>query len=151
MRRNEYNIFGDEIEVEPEPFELPQGHRAISDAKPQCYSYSYSNPLSQGALICQTDNWPRSYDPKTHDIHSAYSDRMQRWDSKNYSALCKEYGGEQNWGNSLKHLSDKDLKEFAQMAFKLPEKPVAVRVIHAFNVSNGYSCPVVEAMVEISR
>lgn len=114
---------------------------------PMVSHYSYSNRQSQGALICQTHNFPDGYSRTTEHYSSAYSDRIGQWDGdrlKRASAIAG--GGDQAWAYRLPSLSDEKLKEFAQVALDLPVVPKHVRVIHYFNVSNGYSCPVVEAI-----
>lgn len=129
-----------------EPRPLPAGHRRLERAKPRTYCH-YSNDASQGALIAQTTNWPDSYDPTTTEHSSAYSDRLRSWDAKRYARTCELAGtGEQGWSGTLPKLNNQALVNFAQWALNLPCKPIAVRVIHYFNVSNGYSCPVVEAL-----
>ncbi len=44
--------------------------------------------------------------------------------------------------------SDQKLREFAQWALNLSVLPTHVRIVHHYNVSNGYSCPTVEAVYE---
>lgn len=123
---------------------IPAGHVAIDKPRPRTYYNHYSNEASQGALICETPRFPKSYNPKTHELHSAYSDRISSWDRDRYDAACEIAGGGcQSWSSSL---HGKDLRQFATVALDLKSEPIAVRVVHYFNVSTGYSCPVVMAI-----
>lgn len=36
--------------------------RKLSPAKPKTFNYHYSNPSSQGALVCQTKGFPEEHD-----------------------------------------------------------------------------------------
>ena len=135
----------------PKKVIVPDGCRETYTPKHQrCDYYHYSNPNSQEALICQTPDFPAYFDPKTQDYQMAYSDRLQQWDWKAYKSLCDEYGGEQAWAYKLPGLSVKELLVFGQKALKLKQLPDAVRIVHHFNVSNGYSCPTVEAILGVS-
>jgi len=136
-----------DIEGPPRKREIPpEGHVPTAEVKPRCSYYHYSNKRSQGALICQTPNFPDHYNPKIHELWSAYSDRVAGWDYDRYQRVCQKYGGDQVWSSRLPGLSKKQLKEFAKEILELPEMPIHVRVVHWFNVSNGYSCPTVEAI-----
>lgn len=127
---------------------LPRGHRRLERPRyMHCWSFHYSNPQSQNALICQTPDFPDSYDPTTHSVSEAYSDRMQGWDYKHFRAICEMAGtGDQGWSRTLPRKSPEELRAFAQFALKLPVLPDHVRVVHWFNVGNGYSCPTVCAV-----
>lgn len=129
---------------------LPKGWHRISRPKPPCHSYHYSNPASQNALVCETADFPAGYNPATHDLFTAYSDRIAGWDRKRYERACAIAGtGDQGWAQRLPSLGDEKLIEFAKVALNIEDRTVtAVRIIHAFNVSNGYSCPVVMAVFE---
>jgi len=118
----------------------------MDKVKPPTYYYSYSEPASQGALICETSDFPIVFNRNTVEIHSAYSDRMQGWDSKHYQELCNMIGaGEQSW-HIMKGFGDQKLREIAKFAFKLDVLPLHVRIIHYYNVATGYSCPVIVAV-----
>lgn len=128
---------------------VPAGWHELTEPKPRTYQYSYSNEASQGALICETAGFPDAYNPATHECHSAYSDRMASWDNKRFVEACKlAGGGDQAWAYRLPALSPQKLREFAQFALKLESPPAHVRIVHHYNVSNGYSCPTVEAITE---
>lgn len=127
--------------------ELPAGAVRMEEPKPRTHQYSYSNSASQGALICETRGFPDYYMPETEDCHSAYSDRMAGWDSARFQRACNIAGsGDQAWAYRLPGLGDEGLRQFAQECFGLAKPPEHVRVIHYYNVSNGYSCPVVVAI-----
>lgn len=139
-----YNYF----EMKPQRRKLSPvrpGNCRIEDPKPRTSYYHYTNDESQGALICETPDFPDQW--KLKDIHEAYSDRMQMWDAVNYDKACKLAGtGEQGWSYALPRLGHDALCEFAKVALKLDKMPKHVRIIHYYNVSNGYSCPVVMAL-----
>lgn len=126
---------------------LKPGHTALRGVNPPCGWYHYSQPRSQNALICKTKGFPLGYDPETEKVVSAYSDRIMQWDGKRFDEACEiAGGGDQGWASRLPNLTDSRLKEFARVALGLDDKPLHVRVVHHFNVSNGYSCPTVEAI-----
>ena len=132
-----------------EPYPNPEGHYDIERPKPPCGHYSYSNSSSQGSLITQTNNFPDSYDPGTHDYSVAYSDRIQGWDMGRMTEACELAGGvDQYWAYSLPHLSEEQLLEFARVTLNTPVTPEYVRVVHHYNVATGYSCPTVHAVYE---
>lgn len=140
----EYWLDTPEREFEP----TPEGWCSTSRPKPECHIYSYSNPDSQGALICETKDFPDNYDPEIHEYHAAYSDRIQGWDPERFKRACEiAGGGDQSWSRLI-GASDSKLKEFAFVALALPKKPEHVRVVHHYNVSNGYSCPTIEAVIK---
>lgn len=117
------------------------------DVKSPVYNYSYSNELSQNALICTTANFPSFINPKEFELCSAYSDRLAGWDYAHYQELCKMVGcGEQAWAYKLSGLGDEKLKEIAKFAFKKTKFPIHVRFIHAYNIATGYSCPIIQAI-----
>ncbi len=128
------------------PASLPNTAVVLSDPKQKTGQYSYLNERSQGALICETKGFPGYYDEAISSHRLAYSDRMHGWDSDRFNELCKLAGGDQGWAYSLPKFSDTALKEFAKLALDLPNMPDHVRVVHHFNVSNGGSCPTVEAI-----
>lgn len=123
--------------------------RQLERPKPPCGYYHYSNDASQGSLICETPGFPGGYDPSTQDYHAAYSDRLSSWDRKRFEKLCEmARGGDQGWGSRLQNMTEDRLREFARVAFDLATPPAHVRVVHYFNVSNGYSCPTIEAICD---
>ena len=139
-------INGEVDETKKKKTQIPAGMKRLEPVEPRSDYYHYSNPDSQGALICECGNcdW---YNGSEEEYSCAYSDRLQGWDAKHYTETCKLAGtGEQGWAYRLPSLSEQELKEFAQHALKLPVLPRAVRVTHWFNVSNGYSCPSIEAI-----
>lgn len=124
-------------------------HRLVSlpTPKPPAFNNHYSNPNSQGALICQTPGFPGEYDNTTEQHTIAYSDRIDGWDHDRFKNTCEIAGtGDQGWAITLPQLSTKKLKEFAKVALDLPVTPKHVRIVHHYNVANGYSCPTVEAV-----
>lgn len=121
----------------------------FDEVKSPTHYYHYSNSESQGALIAQTKDFPAGWVKPREAVSSAYSDRMRGWDSDNFEKACKiAGGGDQMWSQCLRGVSDEKLKEFAKVALKLSAVPKHVRIIHYFNVSNGYSCPVVVAIYD---
>jgi hypothetical protein len=113
--------------------------------KPRAFYNHYSNPASQGALICQTGGYPNRCD--RDKLHVAYSDRIAGWNYDRFKEACEIAGtGDQGWAEALPNLTNARLKEFAQVALNLPELPVHVRAVHHFNVATGYSCPTIEAI-----
>lgn len=145
---NGFGYYSTEPTPRREQPKLPAGHRRLArPAYEYCHYYHYSNPESQNALIVETKGFPNSFNPATHEVSEAYSDRMRQWDSKHYSAILAMVGtGEQGWPSALKGRADSWLCEFAQFALKLPVLPDHVQVVHWYNVSNGYSCPTVLAV-----
>ena len=149
MPRNasDFDIWtGEMLPKTKKPKPIPAGCRAIKQPKPRCSYYSYSNPNSQEALICETRGFPH-YVPKGMRFREAYSDRIRGWDSDRYTHACAiAGGGDQSWGSCLPLLSDDQLREFAKAALNLKVTPLHVRVVHWYNVSSGYSCPTVAAI-----
>lgn len=128
---------------------IPRFHREITQPKLPTYYYHYSNPASQGALICETKGFPDYYNPRKEDLATAYSDRIRSWSQERFNAACTiAGGGDQIWSRTLPQLSDAKLKAFATVALDLKVKPKHVRVIHYFNVSNGYSCSLIVALLD---
>ena len=143
------NNNGDVYEWEaPRPkVKIPAGAIDLWDwVKPSTYHYSYSNPESQNALAKATAGFPDFIRRNDYDVHSAYSDRLCSWDAKRFDEVCKLLGGDQVWAYKAQAMNDSELKEVAKIAFDLKELPDHVRIIHTYNVSNGYSCPVIEAL-----
>lgn len=130
------------------------GMKEVDDSyvKPRTSYYHYSNPNSQGAIICEVGNFDY-YNPETESITSAYSDRLISWDSAHYEKVVKEFeiSGDQAWAYNLPKLNNKDLIKFAKEMLKLPVLPRAVRVLHWYNVSNGYSSPSIEAIYKSKK
>ncbi|MFK5950956.1 MAG: hypothetical protein QM500_19565 [Methylococcales bacterium] len=117
----------------------------LEKPRPKTSFYSYSYPASQGALICETVGFPDKCLSSEHKI--AYSDRICGWDYDRFQKACEIAGtGDQGWSSALPKLNETTLKHFAQVALKLDAEPKHVRVVHHFNMSNGYSCPTVEAV-----
>jgi len=100
---------------------VPRGMDKISPVKPRTNYYHYSSDDSQGALICQTKGFPNYFNREKQDYHSAYSDRIMSWDYDRFKKACDIAG-----------CSD------GAWAYRLPR----------FNISSGYSCPTVEAIVD---
>lgn len=129
---------------------LKQGMTSLNDLveiKPRCEYYHYSNPRSQGALICETSGFPAGFFKGTESYSSAYADRIGEWDYNRLRAASEIAGiGEQGWAYNLPTLPEDELKRFAKVALKLPCTPTHVRVVHWYNVATGYSCPTVEAI-----
>jgi len=120
----------------------------LEKPKPAVSYYHYSNSDSQGALICETDGFPDSV-PVGMEYNCAYSDRIASWDYEKCKKACElAGGGDQVWAYRLPNLTIERLREFAKVALFLPTLPVHIRVIHWYNVSNGYSCPTVEAIYD---
>ena len=115
----------------------------FSMPEPKTFYYHYSNKNSQGALMNETTSFPKSFDDKIHDCYDAYTDRLMEWDYNNYQKACKVLNSD---NTSLQNASDEKLVEFAHIALKTPIKPEHVRVIHYFNVSTGFSCPLIVAV-----
>lgn len=132
------------------PAKIPKGHARIERPKHgRCAYYSYSNPMSQDALICETQGFPDSLNKATQAYASAYSDRLMVLGSEPFSATCQAAGGgPDNWGYCLPRLDDDKLREFAKVALGLSKLPLHVRAVHHFNVATCYSCPTVEAIYE---
>lgn len=117
----------------------------LAKPKPRVEHYHYSNEKSQGALLVETDDFPETIDLETHGIHSAYEDRISEWDQERYQATREIAGGP--W-MSARDLSDEELRGFAKVAFGMEEPPCHARIIHYYNVSSGYSCPLLEAVFQ---
>lgn len=112
--------------------------------------YHYSNASSQGALICETKNFPSNYNPERMGYSAEYSDRIASFDKERFEKACAlARSGDQSWAYTLPKLSEAKLKEFAKVALDLQNTPEHVRIVHHFNVSNGYSCPVIEAIYSL--
>jgi hypothetical protein len=157
----------------------------ILTARPQTWNNHYLNKDSQGALICESKNWPKNSEKQTYKtsfyssyfnilgrdegigeqfafsdksyeaeipdntkIACAYSDRISQWDYARYEAANKIAGtGCQGWAQALPKLSEEEFLHFAAVALNLEDKKIfAARAVHHFNVSNGYSCPTIEAI-----
>ena len=126
------------------PIKVPKGWHKIDRPKPRAYQCGYNNPESQGTLICQTVGFPDAWNPKTHDYHSGYSDRMHAWDAKRMNKACDFVeAGPQMWWYRL---CPEQLPKFAQILFDLQEPADHVRAIYYYNVANGYDCPVIIAL-----
>lgn len=111
---------------------------------PRCTGYQYyTNPKSQGTLMCQTPGFPASFDDETHECASAYTDRLQTWDMDRY----REAGQKLKPG-SLRNATPEALKAFCQIAFDKESLPVHARAVYYFNQSTGYDCPRVDAIFE---
>jgi hypothetical protein len=137
---------------EKPPRKLRANEVRLEKAGPQTYRYSSSNPASQDALICETDDFPEVMNTKTHECVSEYSDRLAEWDYEHYKKLCDLIGtGDQGWATKLQVLSPQRLLEIGKFAFKRDVLPDHVRFIHTFNVSSGYSCPVITAIFKIKK
>jgi hypothetical protein len=115
--------------------------REFTTPKPKSSYNHYSNPSCQGTLLCETQNFPKSFNDKVYEENEAYTDRMAEWDYENYRKSMDIFKG-----GSMEKAKDKTLKEFAQIAFKKSVLPKHVRIIYYFNVSSGYSCPLVIAL-----
>jgi len=130
----------------------PKNCRSLPRPKPKTYSYHHSNPNSQNALICETRNFPDYYNPQTHEISGAYSDRLREWDNEHFKKTCAlGKGSDCVWSSRLPKLSPQKLKKFAKHALKLDTLPTHVRIIHHFNVASGYSCPTVTSICKIKK
>lgn len=130
---------------------VPLGAKEFDQIKPQTDYYHYSNPDSQGALIGETYGFPDFYFPSRQTVHYAYSDRLRGWDTLTFDKACKLIGGyEQIWAYKFNLALDETKMEFARILFNLDKPPVAVRMVHYYNVSSGYSCPVVIAVEDKS-
>jgi hypothetical protein len=137
---------------EKPPRKLRANEIRLEKAGPQTTIYSSSNPASQGALICETDDFPEVMNTKTHECVSEYSDRLAEWDYKHFQKLCKLIGtGVLGWAYKLQGLSPRRLLEVGKSAFKRDVLPEHVRFIHTFNVSSGFSCPVITAIFKIKK
>lgn len=131
----------------PKPAIVPEGHTPLARPHPLTYSYHYSNQDSQYALICETQDFPDSFNPETEKHFCAYSDRMAQWDRERFKEVCEMIGtGDQEWAQRLRTFNDSCLKEIAKVALDLPVLPKHARFVHHFNVSNGHSCPTIEAI-----
>lgn len=146
---DKYDFYGNARDIKPKRQPIPKGCHEISEAKPKTGYYHYSNENSQGALVCETRSFPSFFNPETQDYHSAYSDRLAGWDYDNFEKVCEFVGtGDQGWCYRLSSFTDDKLKEFAQLALKLDKLPKHVRIVHHYSVSNGYSCPTIEAITD---
>jgi hypothetical protein len=109
--------------------------------------YHYSNAESQGALVIQTSDFPDSYNKRYQEYECAYSDRLMQWDYERFQKTCEFVGtGDQGWCQKLESYDHIKLRQFAQIALGLFELPEHVRIVHHYNVSNGASCPTIEAI-----
>lgn len=104
---------------------LKRGMTPLSlEIKPRCDYYHYSNPESQGALICETKGFPAGFFPDTEKHSAAYADRIGEWDHKRLRAASEIAGtGEQGWSYALPLLPEPELKEFAKVALNLSCTP----------------------------
>ena len=142
-------MFPDGNMIRRERTRYPKHFRRLDgdNIKPPCGYYSYSNPASQGSVI-RTYNWPDAYDPRTQELHSAYSDRIGEWDHKRLEEACRIASGPDNWPYKIPGLSQEDFEKFTTIALDLKSKPVSIRVVYWYNVATGYGCPTVEALTE---
>lgn len=126
----------------------PAGCVLFDVPKPRSHYNHYSNPASQGALICETLGFPEWFRKDSEQVSSAYSDRIAGWDYARFERACKiAEHGDQGWAQYLPRLSSEKLKEFAAVALDIEDKTVLhVRAVHYFNVSTGYSCPLIIAI-----
>jgi len=126
------------------PSPMPVHGSILNVPKPSGVYYHYSNEDSQGALIRQTEGFPGWFDASVDNVNSVYSDRLN---SERATRTNNIIGGQDCvWSCRLKHAGDLKLKQAAQAALGLVELPTHVQVIHYFNVSTGYSCPVIAAI-----
>jgi len=120
MRHNVYGNSGYFYEEEPRkrPDRQPQVNEIIMlEVKPKTDHYHYSNPDSQGALVAETADFPFFVDKNVYEVTSAYSDRLQSWDSKHFNSLCALIGGgDQVWTSRLAEANDQRLREIGQFA-----------------------------------
>lgn len=132
------------------PTEPSPGMTLLHEVKSLLYGQqSHRNKDSQGTMITQTSNFPYEYDEITHEVWATHSDTCQMWDSDNYKKACEFIGdGEQHWKRAVLGKSDKILLKFAHLVLKTPTVPEHVRFIYWFNVSNGFDCPVIEAIIK---
>lgn len=85
--------------------------------------------------------YPYSYDPFTifrHKTetpeHSVYTDRMYKWDSKKFDALCTEY-----FGNTSQYFDNRDPKKIeAFLSAYLDKDVILCEIIEYCDVSSGY-------------
>ena len=125
----------------------PPGMRRLERPKPPSGYCHYSNPDSRGSLIVETPDFPPGYRPAKEEYFCTYSYRIAGWDLARFKAACDiAGGGDQTWAYRLPGLPMKALLEFAKVALGLAVQPKHVRVVHHYNVSNGFSCPTVEAI-----
>ena len=113
----------------------------FKEPKPKSHYNHYSNPASQGALMFETDNFPKQCSLDEFDALDGYTDRMQSWDYDQYQKACKVLKKP-----LVDNSSENQIKEFCRIYWKQENQPEHVRVIHFFNVSTGYSCPFVIAL-----
>jgi len=111
----------------------------FSQPKPSCDYYHYSNEQSQGALICETAEFPRWVEREKFEVFSAYQDRLREWDFANFEKVNKKIGG--FWEYELPKFSDVKLKEIVKDFLELDRLPEHVRFVYYYNVSSGYGCP----------
>jgi hypothetical protein len=136
-------------EQSPEFERLAPGMTRIECPKPRCMWYGYNHPESQGAFICATPAFPPGYFKDQEIYDAAYSDRIHGWDSDRFNRACQlAGGGDQVWSSRLPSLSPDALRRFAMEAMNTPVMPKHVRVVHRYNVSNGYSCPTIEVIYD---
>jgi hypothetical protein len=117
---------------------------------PPTFYYHYSNPAAQDALVCETPEYPDSYDDEREEARTTYADYVVK-DAKLAEQLSQMlYGrpdyGEQCWSQDLAKLEPDALREFVRVVFKQKHKPLHARVIHHFNVSTGANCSILEAI-----
>jgi len=113
--------------------------------------YHYSNPKSQGALICATKNYPET--TEGYEEHTAYIDRIRGWSPETHQKLCDMINevkghGDMGFAYKLSDFSDGKLREIAKIAFELDSIPDHTKWTFWYNVSNGYGCPSVTALIK---
>ena len=121
----------------------------FDDPKPPVGYYHYSNKDCQGALICETKNFPRWVEKEKFEVHSAYQDRLREWDRKHFEKAHEGMKG--SWESKLPSFSSEKLKKFAKVLLKLDKLPTYVRFVYYYNQSSGYSCPMVLAIYKIGN
>ena len=117
----------------------------FGEFKPPCGYYHYSNPQCQGALICQTANFPHKQ-KSNFEIHDGYTDRIQGWHPKGTDEAYKFLEG--NIPYTLPTKSDEAKLEFCRLLFELKVKPIHMRAIYYYNLATGYDCPYIIAISE---
>lgn len=118
------------------------------EPRPKCKNESYNN-LCGGRFYDLNENVDFGFDfyegsiPDWANHSIIYSDRVPQ---ENYKRGAEILGsGCQNWCSILKNSDDGTIKMFAAVIFGLPlESIYAVRIIHDYNKSSGYSIPIIE-------
>lgn len=101
---------------------MPRGYQELANdyIKPPCHHYSHSNPESQGALIAWYGEL-RWYNPKTHEAHSVYSDRLAQGQPEIFKRVCDIAGtGPDAWAFRVNR-NDRKLAAMCKAAFELTE------------------------------